>query len=142
MKHPRTTGGSWARWRVGAALIALALAGCGTPRPVLTPAELPLHTPDPRGFTLHWRLDQTAEAVVAEGVLESTRLDRFSQVTLELAGVDAQGSVVSRGRTTALPRDFTGATPWPFTIRVRPAGGETRFLLSVTDALPKVSPGR
>src|SRR5262245_59774360 len=142
MKGSATTVRSWARGRAGAALIVLVLAGCATPRPALSPGELPLHTPDPRGFTLHWRLDQTAEAVVAEGVVESTRLDRFSQITLELAGVDAQGSVVAHSRTTALPRDFTGATPWPFTIRVRPAGGEARFLLSVTDALPKVSPGR
>jgi hypothetical protein len=125
------------------ALIALAVAGCGTARPVPGPGELPLHTADPRGLTLHWRLDQTAETVVAEGVLEGQgRLDRYSQVTVELLGLDAAGSVVSRGRTIATPRDFAGTTPWPFTIRVRPAGGEARFELRVADILPKVSPGR
>jgi hypothetical protein len=122
--------------------MALGLAGCGAPRAALQPSELPLHVSDPRGFTLHWRLDQTAETVVAEGVLESARLDRFSQVTVELAGLDAGGSVVSQGRAIATPRDFTGATPWPFAIRIHPAGGETRFALRVADALPKVTPGR
>lgn len=122
--------------------LTLALAVCGTLRPVPQPGELPLHASDPAGFTLHWRLDQTAGAVVADGVLEATRLDRYSLVTMELAGLDASGSVVSRGRTTATPRDFTGTTPWPFTIRLRPAGGEARFVVRVVDVLPKVTPGR
>jgi hypothetical protein len=61
---------------------------------------------------------------------------------VELAGLDAGGSVVSRGRTTAVPRDFTGTTPWPFTARLRPTGGETRFTVRVADVLPKVTPGR
>jgi hypothetical protein len=134
----------WSRTRRRgiAALIVLALAGCGVPRPVPQPGELPLHTSDPRGVTLHWRLAETAEAVVAEGVLEAARLDRYSQVTVELAGLDASGSVVSRGRTIATPRDFAGTTPWPFTARIRPAGGEARFVLRVADILPRVSPGR
>ncbi len=130
------------RRRCIAALVVLALAGCGVPRPVPQPGELPLHTSDPRGVTLHWRLDETAEAVVAEGVLEAARLDRYSQVTVELVGLDASGSVVSRGRTIATPRDFAGTTPWPFTIRIRPAGGEARFVLRVADILPRVTPGR
>lgn len=137
-----TTGWSRARRRWSGALVALALAGCGTPRPTPQPGELPFHTTDRAGFTLHWRLDETAEAVVAEGVLEAARLDRYSQVTVELAGLDASGSVLSRGRTTATPRDFTGTTPWPFTIRLRPAGGEARFVVRVADVLPKVTPGR
>jgi len=130
------------RRRCIVALVALALAGCGIPRPVPQPGELPLHTSDPRGVTLHWRLDETAEAVVAEGVLEAARLERYSQVTVELVGLDASGSVVSRGRTIATPRDFAGTTPWPFTIRIRPAGGEARFVLRVADILPRVTPGR
>jgi hypothetical protein len=131
------------RRRCIVALLVLALAGCGMPRPVPQPGELPLHTSDPRGFTLHWRLDETAEAVVAEGVLDGQgRLDRYSQVTVEVAGLDASGSVVSRGRTIATPRDFAGTTPWPFTIRIRPAGREARFVLRVADVLPRVTPGR
>jgi hypothetical protein len=130
------------RWSGVLAALALALAGCGSPRPVPQPSELPFHTSDPLGFTLHWRLDRTADATVAEGVLEAARLDRYSQVTVELAGLDAGGSVVSRGRTTAIPRDFTGTTPWPFTARLRPTGGETRFTVRVADVLPKVTPGR
>jgi hypothetical protein len=130
------------RWRGALAVLALALAGCGTPRPVLQPGELPFHTSDPLGYVLHWRLDQTADAAVAEGVLEAGRLDRYSQITVELAGLDATGAVVSRGRTVATPRDFTGTTPWPFTARLRPAGGETRFVVRVSDILPKVTPGR
>ena len=74
------------------AVLALALAACGTPRPVLQPGELPFHTTDPLGFVLHWRLEQTADAVVADGVLESPRLDRYSHVTVELTGVDHYGS--------------------------------------------------
>jgi len=130
--------------RVSGAIIALtlALAGCGTQRPAPQPGELPLHASDPAGFTLHWRLDQTAGGIVAEGVLEGTRLDRYSLVTVELAGLDASGSVVSRGRTSVTPRDFTGTTPWPFTIRLRPAGAESRFAVRVVDVLPKVTPGR
>lgn len=138
----RTAARSPTRWWSGVlAAIALALAGCGTPRPVLQPGELPFHTADPRGFTLHWRLDRTADAALAEGVLEG-RLERYSQVTVELAGLDAGGSLVSRGRSIATPRDFTGTTPWPFTVRLRPTGGETRFVVSVVDILPKVTPGR
>jgi hypothetical protein len=124
------------------AALALALAACGTPRPVLQPGELPFHTTDPLGITLHWRLEQTANAAVAEGVLEAGRLDRYSHITVELAGLDASGAVVSRGRGSATPRDFTGTTPWPFTARLRPTGGETRFVVRVSDFLPKVTPGR
>jgi hypothetical protein len=130
------------RWRGALAVLALALAGCGTPRPVLQPGELPFHTSDPLGYVLHWRLDQTADAAVAEGVVEGGRLERVSQITVELTGLDAGGAVVSRGRTTATPRDFTGTTPWPFTARLRPAGGETRFVVRVSEVLPKVTPGR
>jgi hypothetical protein len=125
-----------------AAFALVALAGCGTPRPVLQPGELPFHTTDPLGITLHWRLEQTADAAIAEGVLEAGRLDRYSQITVELAGLDASGAVVSRGRGSATPRDFTGTTPWPFTARLRPTGGETRFAVRVSDVLPKVTPGR
>ena len=124
------------------AALALALVACGTPRPVLQPGELPFHTTDPLGITLHWRLEQTADAAVAEGVLEAGRLDRYAHITVELAGLDASGAVVSRGRGSATPRDFTGTTPWPFTARLRPTGGETRFMVRVSDVLPKVTPGR
>lgn len=140
----RWTGASltWRRWSAALVALTLTLAGCGTPRPVLQPGELPFHTTDPRGITLHWRLDQTADAAVAEGVLEAGRLERYSQITVELDGLDASGAVVSSGRTIATPRDFAGTTPWPFTARLRPTGGETRFVVRVSDILPKVTPGR
>jgi len=130
------------RWRGACAVLALLLAGCAAPRPVLQPGELPLQATDPRGFTLHWRLDRTADAAVAEGVVEAPRLDRYAQVTVELAGLDASGAVVSRSLATALPRDFTGTTPWPFTARLRPTGGENRFVVRVADATPRPTPGR
>ena len=130
------------RWRGACAALALLLAGCGAPRPVLQPGELPLHATDPRGFTVHWRLDRAADAVVAEGVVEGGRLDRYAQVTVEVAGLDASGAVVSRSLATALPRDFTGATPWAFTARLRPTGGENQFVVRVTDAMPRPTPGR
>jgi hypothetical protein len=125
--------------RVSSALVVLmfALAGCATPRPVPQPSEFPLHASDASGFTLHWRLDQTAGAVAAEGVLQSTRLDRYSLATVELAGLDASGSVVSRGQMTATPRDFTGTAPWPFTIQLRPAGSEARFVVRIVSVLPR-----
>jgi hypothetical protein len=139
----QAAGGALTRYWAGIlAVLALALAACGTPRPVLQPGELPFHTTDPLGFVLHWRLDQTADAAVAEGVLEASRLDRYSHVTVELTGLDASGAVVSRARAGATPRDFTGTTPWPFTVRLRPTGGETRFAMRVSDVLPKVTPGR
>ena len=70
-------------------------------------------------------------------------IERSQPLTVvELAGLDASGSVVSRGRTSVTPRDFTGTTPWPFTIRLRPAGAESRFAVRVVDVLPKVTPGR
>src|SRR5262249_8762390 len=117
------------RWRGAGAALALLLAGCAAPRPVLQPGELPLHSTDPRGFILHGQLGRTAAAAVAEGVVEAPRLDRYAQVTVELAGLDASGAVVSRSLATALPRDFTGTTPWPFTARLRLTGGENRFVV-------------
>ena len=132
-----------AAWATGVLVaLTLALTGCGTRRSVPQSGELPLHASDPAGFAVHWRLDQTAEAVIADGVLEATRLARYSLATLELAGLDASGTVVSRGRATATPRGFTGTTPWPFTIRLRPVGGEARFEVRVVDVVDKVGPGR
>jgi hypothetical protein len=124
------------RIRPSLTLVALiaSLVGCAAPGPAPRPADFPLHAVDQPPFSLHWRLDRAAGMVTAIGLVDiDGYVDRLSDVTVELQGLDAAGRVVSRARTRTEPRAFAGDATWPFTIRLRPAGGEERFAVRVAE---------
>jgi len=115
------------------ALLA-SLAGCAARGSAPAPADFPLHVADQPPLSLHWRLDQAPDMVTAVGVVDiDSYVDRLADVTVELQGLDAGGRVVSQARSRMEPRAFTGDAVWPFTIRLRPAGGEARFVVWVAE---------
>lgn len=114
--------------------LLVALAGCAAPGPAPRPADFALHAADQPPFSLHWRLDQAPDMVTAVGVVDiDGYVDRLADVTVELQGLDTAGRVVSRARTRREPRAFAGDALWPFTMRLRPAGGEARFVVRVAE---------
>jgi hypothetical protein len=110
------------------------LVGCAAPGPAPRPADFPLHAADQPPFSLHWRLDRAPGMATAVGVLDiDGYVDRLADATVELQGLDAAGRVVSRARTRIEPRAFAGDAVWPFTLGLRPAGGEERFVVRVAE---------
>lgn len=112
--------------------------GCAGPGPAARPADFPLHAPHEGFAALHWRVDRTPEAAVAEGVVEVFQPERIAGVVLDFEGRDASGRVVSRARASVSARSFTGTEPWPFDVRLRLTGPEERFTLRVAELRWKV----
>jgi hypothetical protein len=78
-------------------------------------------------INIYWTCTRSAEQVQIEGVAQNTRGGQVSFVELEFAGADAHDRYVSNA-TTAL-KDIVLQTNQvsPFTIQLRPTGGESRF---------------
>ncbi len=111
--------------------LLLILVGCGESVRIAQPQDFPLHATDHPFFNLHWRLERPEGKVLAVGLVEAARQGGISQVILELRGFDRSGQVISRalGRTYGGP--FHRGDFRPFTVRLRPRGGEERFELRV-----------
>jgi hypothetical protein len=114
--------------RLAGLVLLLALAGCAGAPPPPRPAEFPNHTPGEL-VTLHWRVDHGDGVATAVGVIEIGPVDRISEVTLALEGLDREGRVVSRVLDFVSPRTFAAEALWPFALRLRPTGQEDRFAL-------------
>ena len=116
--------------------------GCAGAGPAARPADFPLHASHEGFVALHWRVDRTPEAAVAEGVVDVFQPERIAGVVLDFEGRDASGRVVSRARAHVSARSFTGTEPWPFDVRLRLSGPEERFTLRVAELRWKVMRGR
>jgi len=129
-----------ARPLVLGALAAL-LAACAVAPPAPSPGELPLRVSDQPPFAVSWRLTEAPASVSAAGILQiDGYVDRLADATVELAGLDAEGRVVSRATDRLAPRAFAGDAAWPFRLRLVPTGREARFAVRVAEFNWKVEP--
>jgi hypothetical protein len=129
-----------ARPLVLGALAAL-LTACAAAPPAPSPGELPLRSSDQPPFAVAWQLTEAPASVTAAGILQiDGYVDRLADATVELAGLDAQGRVVSRATDRLAPRAFAGDAAWPFRMRLVPTGRETRFAVRVAEFNWKVEP--
>ena len=124
-----------------AVLLILLADGCAVSAPTLNPAAYPFHSvalptaeypsvyPLPSvtpQVQLHWRLTVDSNRVQADGLIERQQESRIQEVWLQLLGLDATGRTVS----FTAPTQFTwrsASTLEPFTIALRPRGGEQRY---------------
>lgn len=113
------------------AFLLVLLAGCAGLAPPDRPQDFPLHAADHPFFDLHWRLDEKEGEVRAVGVVEAARQGDFSEVVLELRGIDPEGRVVSRALGATLSGRLDRWGTQPFSVRLRPTGREARFELDV-----------
>ena len=122
-----------ARPLVLGALAAL-LTACAAAPPAPSPGELPFRASDQPPFAVSWRLTEAPASVSAAGILQiDGYVDRLADATVELAGLDAEGRVVSRATDRLAPRAFAGDAAWPFRLRLVPTGRETRFAVRVAE---------
>jgi hypothetical protein len=119
--------------RLAGLVLLVTLGGCAaSSAPPARPADFPNHTPGEL-VTLHWRVDRGDGVATAVGVAEIGPVDRISEVTLTLEGLDREGRVVSRAVDILTPQSFVGEALRPFTLRLRPTGQEDRFALRALD---------
>lgn len=118
------------RSRFPVALLVLLVGCAGLARPD-RPEDFPLHARDHPFFDLHWRLERAPGEVRAVGLVEAARQGDFSQVILELRGIDPEGRVVSRALGATLSGRLDRWGTQPFSVRLRPTGREARFELDV-----------
>jgi len=114
--------------RTIALAVTFALAACARGAPAPTLAEFPLHATDQQ-FDLSWRLALSEDRAVATGVV-ARRNGEVSDAWLQLVGLDAAGHIVSFNSLSHV----RWASPWdvePFTLELRPRGGEQRFEVRV-----------
>src|SRR5262245_54256156 len=108
--------------------VACALAACAGSAPAPTDAELPLRLQDQQ-FDLAWRLTLEPTRTEATGLVG--RRNRYiSDVWLQLVGLDTAETIVS---FSSLAHIHWGS-PWdmePFTLVLRPKGGEQKFEVRV-----------
>ena len=110
-------------------LVTLALlSGCAGGAPLPKPADFPLHT-QAYPVDFHWRLDMAPNVVQAEG-LAQRRNHYIASARLQLLGLDTTGRVVSFTAPFWVAWRFERDLE-PFTIRLRPKGGEERFEVRV-----------
>jgi hypothetical protein len=116
------------RRAVSGLAVAILLAACAGSAPPPTAAELPLHLTDQQ-FDLAWRLTLEPTRTEATGLV-GRRSREISDVWLQLVGLDAAETIVS---FSTLAHIHWGS-PWdmePFTLVLRPRGGEQRFEVRV-----------
>jgi hypothetical protein len=110
--------------RSWAAVGLLLLAGCAAPGPGARPADFPEHAARPH-FDLHWRIERQGDRARAVGI--AVPRDRgFSELLLQLRGIDGAGRAVSQAVAPVMVRGLT-AGPAPFEIGLPLTGAEVRF---------------
>ena len=82
-------------------------------------------------FDCHWRLYREDGRVKAVGVVEATRQGGFSDVWLELQGLDRDGHVVSKGLGRTWSGNLDRWQSQPFYVSLRPTGKEDRYEVRV-----------
>ncbi|MFQ5896869.1 MAG: hypothetical protein ACE5JN_01285 [Candidatus Methylomirabilia bacterium] len=121
----------------GSLVVALAglLAGCGgvqytafSPR---SPEHFARHDVEQRFLDLHWTLERKEGQVVVRGIATASRIDAIQNVTLEVVGLDERGKMVSRAFGTTYGGRMSRWQRRPFSIHLRPTGGEVRFDVNV-----------
>jgi hypothetical protein len=116
------------------------LHGCAA-TPMLSPADFPSHSvalptaeypstyPVPSEapqIELHWRVTADSGRVLAEGLIERQQESRIRDIWLQLIGLDASGRTVSFTPPTQFSWRSASALE-PFTMSLRPRGGEERY---------------
>lgn len=112
------------------AFLLFVLSGCAASTPGLSPAEYPFHGGIEPQLALHWRLTVDANRVQADGLMERQRESHVRDVWLQLLGIDAAGRTVSFTAPVRFLWRSSGAFE-PFTIVLRPRGGEQRYEVRV-----------
>jgi hypothetical protein len=112
-----------------AALLVLPVlvAGCAASGPMPKPADFPNHTlASP--IEIHWGLSVAPDGVHAEGLAER-RSPALASARLQLLGLDATGKTVSFTNTTFVRWSVRDVEP--FSLSLRPRGGEQRYEVRV-----------
>jgi hypothetical protein len=117
----------WVLAAIGVFLSACAAGGMGAATAPGYPPAVYNQRVATEDINIYWTCTRSAEQVQIEGVAQNTRGGQVSFVELEFAGADAHDRYVSNA-TTAL-KDIVLQTNQvsPFTIQLRPTGGESRF---------------
>jgi hypothetical protein len=92
------------------------------------PADFPIHTAAPP-LDIHWQLSVDGGVAQADGLVERHHPE-VANVKLQMLGLDASGRIVSFNT----PVLVVWGPIWdiePFTIRLRPRGGEQRYEVRV-----------
>ena len=116
-------------WLLALGMLTM-LAGCAPGPMSMVPSDLPF-TKNEDIFEIRWALQKEATVTRAVGLLNTSNATPL-QVTVGLFGLDAQGSIVSRGTSWVRPNSFSSRS-LPFSVALTPTGQEARYELRILD---------
>ncbi len=122
------------RWGWIVASLALVPSACavagtgGLSESKIYPPAVYAHRVSTNEIDVYWNCTRPEPTLVLfEGVVQNWKGGRVKFMELELAGVDGRGKHVSGGQTALKDIVLHVNQISPFTLQVRPAGGEERF---------------